>query len=82
MDQIRAIVKDILLSLLKAVKILLVYILPSILLALITSEEGKDLILGIPELSAHAGIINIVLIAIANVVKDRAKVDSKIREIL
>ena len=70
------------LSLIKGIKVLVVYILPSVLVALLLSSEFRTYVEEKPELVAYAPMINVVVIAFASLVKRHTPEDSNINKIL
>lgn len=76
MAEVKNIMREILAGVMKAVKVTVFYIVPSILIALLTSTEFRDMITETPQLAAYANIINFILITIANVLKERTHEDS------
>lgn len=70
------------LILIKGLKILLVYILPSVLIAVAVSPELRSVLEDNPKLAVYAPVINIGLITLATEVKKRIPEDSKVQKIL
>lgn len=81
-EQIRQLLDEIGLSLLKSLKVFVVYMLPSVVVAVLLSPELRDLIVNNAKLAGYYPIINLVLVAIAGLIKRRLPEDSDIKKVL
>lgn len=78
----REALEDLTLTLIKAVKIVLVYILPSLAMALLLSSELRDWVALHPKLASIAPIINMLAIVLATEIKKRLPKDSVVSKVL
>lgn len=79
---IKEALKDLLLAVLKGAKVLIVYILPSAIVALLVSSELRDYLLAKPELIGLIPMINVVLATVADIIKKLVPETSNIKKIL
>ncbi len=80
--EMKAIFKSIGESLAHGAKVFLVYIVPAVLVALLTSEELRDTITGRPELALYAPVINFLFIVLAEQIKKYSSSENVIQKIL
>lgn len=73
---------DLGLSIIKGLKIFVVYIVPAIVVAALTSSEFRDLVSSHPDLALYAPLINVVAVVAANLIKRRLPEDSGVSKIL
>ncbi len=81
-SRIREALVDLTLAVLKGLKILVVYILPSALVALLLSSELRDYLATKPELVGIVPVINVVLVTVADLVKKQLPADNTLKKIL
>lgn len=80
-DTVREAFADLLLSIIKGLKVLTVYIIPSVIAAFLLSSEFRDYISGRPELGALVPSINFAAIVLADMIKKHLP-DSGVDKIL
>lgn len=73
---------DLGLSIVKGLKIFVVYIVPAIIVAALTSSEFRDLVSSHPDLALYSPLINVVAIVAADLIKKRMPEDSGVNKIL
>lgn len=73
---------DLGLSIVKGLKIFVVYIVPTIIVAALTSSEFRDLVSSQPGLALYSPLINVVAIVAADLIKKRMPEDSGVNKIL
>lgn len=73
---------EIVLSLLKSLKVFVVYILPSAIVAVLVSPELLALISENAKLASYVPLINLIFVALANLIKQRLPEDSEIKKVL
>lgn len=81
-SRIREALVDLTLAILKGLKILVVYILPSALVALLLSSELRDYLGERPELVGLVPVINVVLVTVADLIKKQLPEDNTLKKIL
>lgn len=69
-------------TIIKVLKVVFVYILPSVIIAVLYSAEFQQLLLSKPALVAYVPIINVALVALLNELKEHLPEDSRVKKIL
>jgi ABC-type polysaccharide transport system permease subunit len=69
-------------SIVEGMKILVVYIIPSAIVAVLLSPQLMDLLKNNPQTLLYAPIINVALTVVAGLIKARLPKDSAIQEII
>lgn len=82
MDKVKEAFIDLVLAILKGAKILIVYVLPSALVALLLSSELREYLTTRPELIGLVPAINVVLVAVADIIKRKLPEDSNVKKML
>lgn len=81
-SRIKEALTQLLLAIIKGFKVLLVYIVPSVLVAVLLSSEFRSFIEDTPALAAYVPIINFAVVILASIIKDRLPEDSGVRKVL
>lgn len=83
MDAIKVALIDLVLSIIKGIKIFFVFIIPAVIIATLTSSEFRDLLSSRADVALYSQLINVgIIIPIVEILKKRIPEGSIVNKIL